>query len=166
MVGPGTWSNIFVTELGGDREIFPLGGITCPSGVVTPPTIPPVTTTTITILGCALDSADGVEVANAPDNTYCRVLMKNGGVVSYSGAIPADLISLGVKLAVDVYRLEGGQTINTFPDYARICLAGEGRLFYMDARQAPRVSVELANETEGSLTCGWIPAPGTLILTN
>jgi len=71
-----------------------------------------------------------------------------------------------VILAVDVYRLEGGMSVNTFPDYARVCLSGSGRLFYMDARQAPRLSVELATETEGSLTCGWIPAPGTLILTN
>jgi hypothetical protein len=120
----------------------------------------------VTVLGCALDTADGVEIANAPDNTYCRILMKDSAVVDYNGAIPANLIELGVILAVDVYRLEGGMSINTFPDYARICLAGEGRLFYMDARQAPRVSIELTAEIEGSLTCGWIPAPGTLILTN
>jgi hypothetical protein len=113
-----------------------------------------------------LDTTDGVEVANAPDNTYCRILMKNGGVVSYSGAVPADLISLGVILAVDVYRLQGGMSVNTFPDYARVCLAGTGRLFYMDARQAPRISIELASEIVDGLTCGWIPAPGTLILTN
>ncbi|MCL4254231.1 MAG: hypothetical protein KJ043_10680 [Anaerolineae bacterium] len=113
-----------------------------------------------------MDASDGVEVANTPDDTYCRVLMRNGGVVSYSGAIPAELIGLGVILAVDVYRLEGGMSINTFPNYSRVCLAGQGRLFYMDSRNAPRVSIELATETEGNLTCGWIPAPGTLILTN
>jgi len=28
------------------------------------------------------------------------------------------------------------------------------------------VSIELARETIGGATCGWIPAPGTLILTN
>ncbi len=92
--------------------------------------------------------------------------MKNGAVVSYSGAIPAELIGLGVILAVDVYRLEGGMSINTFPDYARVCLAGQGRLFYMDGRNAPRVSVEMPTETVDGLTCGWIPAPGTVILTN
>jgi len=135
----------------------------CPGDEVV---IPPAPTPAVTVLGCALDSTDGVEVANAPDDTYCRVLMKNGGVVSYSGAIPADLIGLGVVLAVDVYRLQGGMTVNTFPDYARVCLAGSGRLFYMDGRNAPRVSVELATEAVDNLTCGWIPAPGTLILTN
>jgi len=149
-----------ITDNGGNTRINSAG---CPGSA---PIVPVAPAVTIPVLGCALDSTDGVEVANAPDNTYCRILMKNGGVVSYSGAIPADLIRLGVILAVDVYRLEGGATQNTFPNYARVCLAGQGRLFYMDGRNAPRVVVELATETEGSLTCGWIPAPGTFILTN
>jgi len=157
----GAQTGVNVTELAGDTQNFPLGNFNCVA-----PVIPSAPSSAVTVLGCALDSTDGVEVANAPDNTYCRILMKNGGVVSYSGAIPADLIGLGVILAVDVYRLEGGMSVNTFPDYARVCLAGTGRLFYMDGRNAPRVVVELATETEGSLTCGWIPAPGTLILTN
>jgi hypothetical protein len=160
----GTQTGVSVSELAGDTQNVPLGDFNCVATVAPPPSTP--TIASATVLGCALDSTDGVEVANAPDNTYCRVLMKNGGVVSYSGAVPADLIGLGVILAVDVYRLEGGMSINTFPDYARVCLAGQGRLFYMDGRNAPRVSIELATETEGSLTCGWIPAPGTLILTN
>jgi predicted outer membrane repeat protein len=163
LVGPDTWTNITITELFGDRESVNIGGITCPEGVVIPPTIPP--TPPITVLGCALDVTDGVDIANAPDNTYCRILMKNGAVVDFSGAIPADLISLGVILAVDVYRLEGGMSVNTFPAYAQVCLAGQGRLFYMDGRNAPRVSVEMPTESVGGLTCAWIPAPGTLILT-
>ncbi|HRF95438.1 MAG TPA: hypothetical protein PLZ51_09595, partial [Aggregatilineales bacterium] len=125
LVGPSTWANIIITELRGDRQSVNIGGITCPSGVIIPPT-EPIISSAITILGCALDTADGVEVAGAPDNTYCRILMKNGGVVSYSGAIPADLIRLGVVLAVDVYRLEGGATVNTFPAYAQVCLSGTG----------------------------------------
>ncbi|MDX2077622.1 MAG: hypothetical protein SFZ02_14430 [bacterium] len=155
-----------ITDNGGNTRFDAITSAGCPGAVViiTPPSAP--SEPTVTVLGCALDSTDGVEVANAPDNTYCRVLMKNGGVVSYSGAIPAQLIGLGVILAVDVYRLQGGATQNTFPDYARVCLAGQGRLFYMDSRNAPRVSIELASETDGNLTCGWIPAPGTLILTN
>ena len=164
LVGPDTWTNIIITELKGDRQSVNIGGISCPEAVIIPPTIP--TTSSVTVLGCALDSTDGVEVAGAPDDTYCRVLMKNGGVVSYSGAIPADLIGLGVVLAVDVYRLQGGATVNTFPDYARVCLAGTGRLFYMDGRNAPRFSIEMPTEQVDGLTCGWIPAPGTLILTN
>ena len=164
ILGMGPWSDVTITELLGDRESLNIGGITCPSGVIIPPSEPvaPI----VTVLGCALDTTDGVEVANAPDNTYCRVLMTNGGVVNYSGAVPANLIGLGVILAVDVYRLEGGATINTFPNYTQICLAGSGRLFYMDARNAPYMSIELASESIGGATCGWIPAPGTLILTN
>ena len=99
------------------------------------------------------------------DNTYCRVLMKNGGVVNYAGAVPQNLIDLGVIFAVDVYRLQGGRSITDFGGYSRICLAGQGRLFYLDARTSPRVQVELATETDGNFTCGWIPAAGTLVLT-
>jgi len=160
ITGPVSETGVNVTELAGDTENFALGNLTCVA------TSTPSTSATPAVLGCALDSTDGVDVANAPDNTYCRVLMKNGGVVSYSGAIPADLIGLGVILGVDVYRLEGGQTINTFPDYARICLQGSGRYFYMDGRNAPRYAVEMPTESVDGMTCAWIPAPGTVILTN
>ncbi|MDX2077136.1 MAG: hypothetical protein SFZ02_11940 [bacterium] len=153
-----------ITDNGGNTINNATG---CPGTVVISPVLPPAPMIiTAPVLGCALDTTDGVDVANAPDNTYCRVLMKNGGVVSYSGAVPADLISLGVIVAVDVYRLEGGRTVNTFPDYARICLSGEGRFFYMDGRNAPRVSVEMPSEIVDGMTCAWIPAPGTVILTN
>jgi predicted outer membrane repeat protein len=166
LTGPDTWTNITITERRGEREFINIGGIDCLTGVIIPPSEPVAPVPAVTVLGCALDSTDGVDIANAPDNTYCRILMKNGAVVDYSGAIPADLIGLGVILAVDVYRLEGGATQNTFPDYARICLAGQGRLFYMDSRNAPRVSVEMPTEQIDGLTCAWIPAPGTVILTN
>ncbi|MCL4253408.1 MAG: hypothetical protein KJ043_06480 [Anaerolineae bacterium] len=147
-----------ITDNGGNTRFDAITSDGCPGDVVTLP--PPI------VLGCALDTTDGLDIFNAPDNTYCRILMRDGGVVSYSGAIPADLISLGVILAVDVYRLEGGASVNSFPNYARVCLAGAGRLFYMDSRNAPRISIELGAENVDGLTCGWIPAPGTLILTN
>jgi hypothetical protein len=118
------------------------------------------------VVGCVFDAPSGMEIGNAPDNTYCRVLMRDGGVTSYSGAVPADLIGLGVILAVDVYRLEGGATQNTFPDYAQICLSGTGRFFYMDGRNMPRHSVEMPSSAVNGMTCAWIPAPGTVILTN
>jgi len=159
ITGPVNETGVNVTELAGDTENFPLGNLTCVE------TTTPATTPAVTVLGCALDSSDGVEVANAPDNTYCRVLMKNGGVVSYSGAVPANLIQQGVILAVDVYRLQGGMSVNTFPDYAQICLSGSGRYFYMDGRNAPRYAIEMPTEAVDGMTCAWIPAPGTVILT-
>ncbi|HRF94218.1 MAG TPA: hypothetical protein PLZ51_03445, partial [Aggregatilineales bacterium] len=79
---------------------------------------------------------------------------------------PADLIGLGVIFAVDVYRLEGGRGVLEFPDYGRVCLRGNGRLFYMDARNMPRYSIEMPAERVDGMMCAWIPAPGTLILTN
>ncbi|MCU0481648.1 MAG: hypothetical protein MUE54_10615 [Anaerolineae bacterium] len=117
-----------------------------------------------TALGCTLTS--DVAMTGAPDNTYCRLLMKNGGVVNYAGAVPQNLINLGVILAVDVYRLQGGQSLTDFGGYNRICLAGQGRLFYLDARTSPRVQTELATEIVDGFTCGWIPAVGTVVLTN
>ncbi|HRF94993.1 MAG TPA: hypothetical protein PLZ51_07360, partial [Aggregatilineales bacterium] len=155
------WGNIAIAELTGNNESIPIGDIDCATSIEV---IVPVVTPTV--LGCALDTADGVEVAGAPDNTYCRILMKNGGVVSYAGAIPSDLVGLGVILAVDIYRLQGGQTMNTFDTYSQICLEGTGRFFYMDGRNMPRHSVEMPSEQQNGMTCAWIPAPGTVILTN
>jgi predicted outer membrane repeat protein len=163
--GPDTFSNIGVTEDTGDLETLNLPSITCSAPIVpVVPVAPVVLSPDLTAQGCVFTT--NIEAPNAPDNTYCRVLMTNGAVVNYAGAIPADLIGLGVKVAVDVYRLEGGATVNTFPTYQQICLAGEGRFFYMDGRNAPRYSVEMASEIVDGMTCAWIPAPGTVILTN
>lgn len=167
--GPDTFSNISITEVGGSSpETLTLASITCPVPVVITPPVDPITPVTarVNVLGCALNSTDGVEVANAPDNTYCRVLMRDNHVVEYPGAIPVELINLGVVLAVDIYRLEGGQYINTFPDYARICLEGKGRYFFLDGRNAPRIAVEMPSEVVDYLTCAWVPAPGTAVLVN
>lgn len=151
--------NIIITERIGDREHVHLGGISCPSGVV----IPPASSDRMA-LGCVFTQT--VDLMNATDNTYCRILMQNGAVVDFSGAIPAELIALGVILAVDVYRLDGGHSLVDFAGYHRICLAGIGRLFYLDARHAPRISIALPTEQLGDATCGWIPAAGTLVLTH
>ncbi|MCL4253729.1 MAG: hypothetical protein KJ043_08120, partial [Anaerolineae bacterium] len=161
--GPDTFSNISVVEEGGDLETLVLADVTCPLPVPVAPVavvLPPDPNA----LGCAITTE--VNIPLAPDNTYCRVLMRDNGVVGYAGAVPQELINLGVIFAVDVYRLNGGQYVTTFPDYTRICLNGAGRLFYMDSRNSPRGIIELSTETEGNLTCGWIPAPGTLILTS
>lgn len=116
-----------------------------------------------TAQGCVMTYR--VAVAGTPDNTYCRILMFNGEVIDFAGSVPANLMDLGVIFAVDVYRLNGGQSISIFPDYARICLAGGGRLFYLDARNAPRYPIEMPTESLDGSTCVWIPAPGTLVLT-
>jgi hypothetical protein len=118
------------------------------------------------VIGCVFDTPSGMSLSNLPDNTYCTVLMRNGSIINYPGAVPAELIGLGVVYAVDVYRLEGGRSIVEFPDYGRVCLRGDGRMFYMDARNAPRYPIEMPTEEYDGMTCAWIPAAGTLILTN
>ncbi|MCU0480790.1 MAG: hypothetical protein MUE54_06195 [Anaerolineae bacterium] len=124
---------------------------------------PPVT-------GCIYKRAPGFEMSNQPDNTYCTSLIQDGAIVAYPGAIPENLIRAGVIRAVDIFRLEGGRSIATFPDYAQACLLGDGRFIYMDATQAPRQQVEMPTtltEISGSTyTCAWIPNPGTVILIN
>ncbi len=69
--GPGTWTNLTVRELMGDMQDLNLGDFDCTTAESAP---------SATVLGCALDTTDGIEIANAPDNTYCRVLMNNGAV--------------------------------------------------------------------------------------
>lgn len=122
------------------------------------------------VIGCVLAPPAGLDMTNAPDNTYCRSLMSNGAVISYSGAVPANLIQAGVIRAIDIFRLEGGRSINTFPNYVQVCLLGDGRFIYMDATQAPRQAVEMPSSTSGTgdstYTCAWIPNPGTVILIN
>jgi hypothetical protein len=159
--GPDTFTNIGITEDTGDLEVLNLPDVTC---TATTPVIsaPVVLSPDMTALGCDVTSSVGITA----DNTYCRILMTNGAVVNYAGAVPQNLIDLGVILAVDVYRLQGGQSITDFGGYSRVCLAGGGRLFYLDARTSPRVQTELQTESEGNFTCGWIPAAGTLVLTN
>ena len=165
-LGPDTFTNIGITEDTGDLEVLNLLDVTCTAPII-PPVVPPapvVLSPDLTALGCVLTQE--ILAPTAPDNTYCRVLMKNGAVINYAGAVPQSLINLGVIYAVDVYRLDGGRSITEFPNYTQVCLAGQGRLFYLDARTAPRAQVELATETVGGFTCGWIPAVGTLVLTN
>lgn len=164
--GPDTFANITVIEEGGDLETLPLAGVTCTASIVPVEPAPVeavVLSPDMNALGCELTNT--VEMPNASDNTFCRVLMRDGEVVGYNGAIPADLINLGVIFAVDIYQLRGGQSVNEFAGYQQICLAGSGRLFFMDSRQAPRVLVELDVDNVNGFACGWIPAPGTLVLT-
>jgi adhesin/invasin len=163
--GPETWLDITVTELGGDLESLLIGNVSCDAttGGGTGTTSVPAPQDP-NALGCVLTSE--VVAPGAPDNTYCRVLMRDGGVVSYSGAVPQNLIDLGVIFAVDVYRLNGGQAVTEFPAYTQICLSGAGRMFYLDARLSPRDIIEMPTEIVNGMTCAWIPATGTLVLTN
>jgi hypothetical protein len=158
--GPNTF-DVIISEESGNTESATFTDIIC-SGAVIPPA-PVVLSPDLTALGCVL--TQDVLAPTAPNNTYCRVLMKNGAVINYSGAVPRSLVDLGVIYAVDVYRLEGGRAITDFGGYQQVCLSGTGRLFYLDARTSPRTMTELITETSEGMTCGWIPATGTLVLT-
>ncbi|MDX2077845.1 MAG: hypothetical protein SFZ02_15565 [bacterium] len=149
------FANITVQELAGDSQTLTLPDTTCPT---------PLAVNESPAVGC--EFVGDVDIFASADNTYCRTVMKNGAVTGYAGAVPQDLINLGVILAVDVYRMQGGQSITEFGGYTQICLAGTGRLFYLDARTSPRTINELITENINGMTCGWIPAVGTLVLTN
>jgi hypothetical protein len=100
-----------------------------------------------------------------PDDVLGYVLMWRGAWTRIAGTIPENLVNRGVLIAVDVQLSSGG--VN-FPndEYQMICLQGEGLMFFMDARTSPRAVSQLTpTSEENGYTCGWIPAAGTVILT-
>jgi len=101
-------------------------------------------------------------------NVFCRVLAQSGQFVA--GSPPetvgnAQVLSLGVVHAVDVYALSGGSPIIAFNNPVTVCLQGTGSMVYLDATQAPRPPVILTGATsDGTYTCVNIPNAGTVVL--
>jgi hypothetical protein len=116
------------------------------------------------VQGCFIAPPQGLSVSNMTDDTYCDILMRNGQIIRHAGSVPQGLIDHGVVVAVEVYRLQGGISQRTFPSPAQICLAGTGRVIYLDNNGAPRVAVELPSQHIDEFTCASIPNPGTVVL--
>ena len=104
--------------------------------------------------------------ANIPDaNVYCRVLAKNGVLISPSAASQIgnqSIIDKGIIQAVDIFSPNG---LSVFSAGAKVCLLGNGNLFYLDATQSPRTPQLLASKRESGYTCAFIANAGTLALT-
>ena len=113
---------------------------------------------------CDIMDPNNFSAGGIPDGTYCRIMMQDGRNMANDGAVPQALTDNGVILALEIYRLQGGQSIATFDNYAQFCIFGEGRLVYRDATGVPRQSVEMPVTMVDGYACTWIPNPGTLIL--
>lgn len=101
------------------------------------------------------------------DAAYGKVIMFNGQWEATVGSLPIELVNAGVLLAVDVYLIDAsGRTQSDFANgYEKICLLGDGRLIFLDAKTSPRQLTEILPTTlEEDYTCGWIPNAGTVVL--
>lgn len=100
-------------------------------------------------------------------NITVQVLAQNGSFVNSVAQIGSSrLTDLGVIQAVDVFALDSnGNSILHFNNAVKVCLQGTGRLFFLDATGAPRVTVELSPLVENGYSCAFIGNPGTLVLT-
>ncbi len=100
-----------------------------------------------------------------PDGIYCRTLFAEGGWRVTAGAIPVELVTAGAIRAVDIYRVTGGSVVTgEFGGGVPVCLAGVGRMVFLDASTSPRAQVEIRSFIDGNFTCAFLTHSGTLVL--
>jgi hypothetical protein len=115
---------------------------------------------------CNLVLSAGIRSLEVPADTYCRVLMRNGGWVNNPGSVPQEVIDRGVILAVEVFSLEGGQSLREFETAFPLCFEGRGRIVFLDALTSPRAETELPSAESAQFTCTFVPNPGTVALVS
>lgn len=113
---------------------------------------------------CSLRASADLFSLEVPADTYCRVLMRNGGWVNNPGSVPQAVIDRGVIVAVEVFSLREGQALDSFAGVLPICLRGEGRVVFLDAAQSPRTESVLPGVIDNGRTCAFVHAPGTVAL--
>lgn len=100
-----------------------------------------------------------------PDGIYCRTLYANGAWRETAGSVPIELVNAGAIRAVDIYRVTGGSVVSgEFGAGVPVCLAGVGRMVFLDASTSPRVPVDIRSFVDGNFTCTFITHSGTLVL--
>ncbi len=96
-------------------------------------------------------------------SVFCNEL--DGDVNSQVG--DAFVISQGIQMAVDVFGLDyAGNSVRTFNSPVRICLPGQGGIYFLDANAMPRTPQAIPTSFENGFTCGSIPNAGTVVLVN
>lgn len=113
---------------------------------------------------CTFGVTAGVVSSATPENVFCRVLMRDEAWVANPGSVPQSIIDRGVIVAVEVFSMEGGDSISNLENPLPVCLNGRGRIFFLDAMETPRTERELSATTIGNYTCAFIPDPGTVAL--
>jgi hypothetical protein len=99
-------------------------------------------------------------------NVFCRILVENRVYVQNAAEVgDGTLVNAGIIQAVDVFGFTGGGVqVADFNLPITICLQGSGRIFFRDATNAPRITVQLAVSSNNGYTCSSIPNAGTVIL--
>ncbi len=112
---------------------------------------------------CSLNGPE-VRTYEGPPNLFCRVLMRDGAYVANPGSVAPEVVDQGVILAVDFFRIEGGDIVQGFDNPLPVCLRGDGQLIYLDATEQPRTPEPITSLRSGLFTCGVINGPGTVAL--
>jgi predicted outer membrane repeat protein len=91
---------------------------------------------------------------------FGRVLVMDGQFYVNGGQIGnAEVLARGVIAAIDVFSPDGSPIAGT-----RICLRGTGILLFLDGRTSPRALEVLEAVQDAGMTCGVLPAAGTVVL--
>ncbi len=126
------------------------------------------------VLNCRAISAgsEGMFTADVPDNTvsggdvFCRIIARDGNYITAPAEVGIQsIVDLGVYQAVDVFGMRAsGTPVVPFAFPVRICLHGEGQLFFINAADANRTVQILNAFVQVGYTCGDLPNSGTLVL--
>lgn len=77
------------------------------------------------------------------------------------------VVDAGIIMAVDVFGLDlYGTPVTTFNTAVRVCLPGNGGIYFLDANQSPRQPQALPVSAENGYSCASIPNAGTVVLVN
>lgn len=143
---------------GGSIVAIAIAGSTGSTALVMPPLCADFNGTTNPIVR--------VEAPAGVPQIFCRVLVENRqftGPLSGAQIGIQSLIDAGPIQAADV-SVFSPNNVPTFTAAIKICLSGEGRFIFLDARQTPRQVVELDSEQVGTYTCAFTNSPGTAVL--
>lgn len=91
-------------------------------------------------------------------NVYCKPITDNNQI----GV--ADVINRGVRVAVDIFAMNGSAQVTRFSRSARVCLLGSGIFLFLDANNSPRSAAQLPASSESGYTCARIPNAGMVVL--
>ncbi len=157
-----------------DNEIEGTSGIPGTSGFVLDPNdVPGLAPGTNLQTLNAISLLPGTVIRGlAPPNTVTngdvivQIIVANGDFVGSEAEIgDMTLLQRGVLNAAELigFTTTGGSTAS-FNNRIKVCLLGNGAIFYRDGTGQPRQTVELPTFLEGNFTCAFIPNGGTFIL--
>jgi len=119
-----------------------------------------------------IDQSDIFQIEVPPDTVpngtiFLRVIARYGTFLVPTAEIGDTIIlELGVIHGADLFALtHAGIPVITFNHSVKICIRGEGAVYYRDATGVPRVTVPLPTFRSGAYTCVYIPNAGTVVLT-